>query len=186
MIQIAKQTIDFYLKNFKTPKVEELNIEDLDVWGYKSLLENKWSIFVTVYKNWEVRWASGNIKEIKESIAEEVIENTISAISKDSRFKPIKLDEVKDLKIRIDTITNRKILWDKEILQVDPVKSWVLAIKKDYDSMAAILPNINPLLLTWEDLIPVLKAKFNIKNFTEKDYIIYSIETSIIDNFETK
>jgi len=35
MIQVAKQTIDFYLKNFKTPKIEELNIDD------KSLLEKK-------------------------------------------------------------------------------------------------------------------------------------------------
>jgi hypothetical protein len=33
MISVAKQTIDFYLKNFKTPKIEELNITD------KSLLE---------------------------------------------------------------------------------------------------------------------------------------------------
>jgi hypothetical protein len=28
MISTVKQTIDFYLKNFKTPKVEELKIED--------------------------------------------------------------------------------------------------------------------------------------------------------------
>jgi hypothetical protein len=35
MISIAKQTIDFYFKNFKTPKVEELNITD------KSFLENR-------------------------------------------------------------------------------------------------------------------------------------------------
>jgi len=180
MISIAKQTIDFYLKNFKTPKTEELNIED------KTLLENKWSIFVTIYKKWEIRWASGNIKEISENLAEEIIKNTITATSKDSRFKPIKLNEVKDLKIRIDTITNRTILWDNEILQVDPVKSWVLVIKKDYSLMAVILPNINPLLLTWEDLIPVLKEKFNTKEFKEKDYIIYSIETSVVDNFETK
>ncbi len=179
MIQVAKQTIDFYLKNFKTPKIEELNIDD------KSLLEKKWSIFVTIYKKWEIRWASGNIKEIKENTAEEIIENTVSAISKDSRFKPIKLDEVKDLKIRVDTITNRKILGDKEILQVDPVKLWVLAIKKDYDSMAVILPNITPLLLTWEDLIPVLKAKFNTKEFDEKEYILYQIKTDVVDNFET-
>ena len=58
MIQVVEQTIDFYLKNFKTPKVRELNIEDT------SLLENNWSIFVTIYRKWEIRWASWNIKEI--------------------------------------------------------------------------------------------------------------------------
>ena len=180
MISTVQQTIDFYLKNFKTPKVEELNIEN------SSILETDWSVFVTLYKSWEIRWASWNIKEIKTTIAEELIENTIWAISKDSRFKPVKLDEVKDLKIRIDKIGSRKILQDKEILQIDPTKSWVLAIKKDYSSMATVLPNINPLILTWEDLIPILESKFNVKKFEEKDYILYKIETEVVDNFETK
>lgn len=180
MISIVQQTINFYLKNFKTPKIEELNIWDT------SLLQNNWSIFVTIYKAWEIRWASWNIKEIEANLVEELIENTVWAISKDTRFKPIKLDEIKDLKIRIDKIVNRKILQDNEILQIDPTKSWVLAIKKDYSSMAAILPNINPILLTWEDLIPVLESKFNTKKFEEKDYILYVIETEVTDNFETK
>jgi len=180
MLSTVQQTIDFYLKNFKTPKPEELKIDD------NSLLENIWSVFVTIYKNWEIRWSSWNIKEIKPNIVEELIENTITAILKDHRFEPVKLDEVKDLKIRIDKITNRKVLQNKEIMQIDPTKSGVLAIKKDYNSMAAILPNINPMLLIWEDLIPVLEVKFNTKKFEEKDYIIYSIETEKIDNFEIK
>lgn len=180
MISIAKQTVDFYLKHFKTPKVEELNITD------KTLLEKTWSVFVTVYLKWEIRWASGNIKEIKNTIAEEIIENTVWAIAKDPRFKPVKFDEADDLKIRIDNIVNRQILQDKEIFQIDPTKAWVLALKKDYNSMAVILPNINPMLLTGEDLIPVLEAKFNTKNFEEKDYILYKIETEKTDNFETK
>jgi hypothetical protein len=33
MLSTVKQTIEFYTKNFKTPKIEELKIED------KSLLE---------------------------------------------------------------------------------------------------------------------------------------------------
>lgn len=180
MISIAQQTIDFYLKNFKTPKIEELNISD------EKLINTNWSLFVTIYKSWEIRWASWNIKEIKESIAEEIIENTITAISKDSRFKPVKLDEAKDLKIRIDYIKNRAILQDNEILQIDPVKQGVLAIKKDYDSMAMILPNINPSLLTWEDLIPILKEKFKTSKFEEKDYIMYKIDTEVFDNFDIK
>jgi hypothetical protein len=28
MISIVKQTIEFYLKNFKTPKIEDLEIKD--------------------------------------------------------------------------------------------------------------------------------------------------------------
>jgi AMMECR1 domain-containing protein len=141
---------------------------------------------VTLYKKWEIRWSSWNIKEIKNNIAEEIIENTITALSKDPRFKPVKLEEVKDLKIRIDFIKKRTILQDKEIFQIDPIKEWVLAIKKDYSSMAAILPNINPSLLIWEDLIPILEAKFNSKWFKEEDYILYKIETETFNNFDIK
>ncbi len=180
MITTTKKTIEFYTKYLKTPKIEDLKIENT------SLLETTWSIFITIYKNWQIRWSSWNIKEIKSTLAEEIIENTIQAIAKDSRFKPIKLNEIWDLKIRIDKIISRRILQDNEINKIEPSKSWILAIKKDYSSMAMILPNINSILLTWEDLIPILEAKFNVKTFEEKDYILYEIKTEVIDNFETK
>lgn len=180
MISTVQKTIDFYLKNFKTPTVTELNLNE------NSLLEIRWSVFVTIYSKWEIRWSAWNIKEIKSNLAEELIENTINAISKDSRFKPLKLDEAKDIKIRIDKIVSRNILQDNWILKIEPTKSWVLAIKKDYSKMAVILPNINPILLNWEDLIPVLESKFKTKKFEEKDYIIYEIKTEVINNFETK
>lgn len=180
MIDIAKQTIDFYFKNFKTPKINDLNIKD------ESLTQLNWSLFITLYKWWEIRWSSWNIKEIKNSIAEEIIENTINALTKDSRFKPVKLDESKNIKIRIDLIKQRTILQDKEIFQIDPIKDGILVIKKDYSKMAVILPNINPSLLTWEDLLPVLESKFNVNWFKEEEYILYKIQTEIFDNFEIK
>jgi AMMECR1 domain-containing protein len=43
-------------------------------------------------------------------MAQEIIRNVISAAAQDSRFEKLKLDEVKDIKIRIDVITERKVL----------------------------------------------------------------------------
>ena len=80
-------------------------------------------------------------------------------------------------------IKSRTILKDKEILSIDHIKNGVLAIKNDYNTMGIVLPNITPLLLTWEDFIPVLKEKMKIKDFQEKDFILYSIETDMINNF---
>lgn len=176
MIKIVEQTINFYTKYLKTPNINDIEIED------KSLLERQWCVFVTIYKNWEVRWSAWNIKELKTSLVLELIENTIEAITKDSRFEAVKLDEVEKLKIRIDLIKNRKILQESEIKKLDPVKDWILAIKKDYSKMACILPNISPKLLTWNDFIPALKAKLNENKFDEKDYIIYTIDTEIFRN----
>lgn len=176
MLNIASETIKFYTKYLKTPSINDIHFSD------PSLLEKQGSVFVTIYQNWEIRWSAWNIKEIKSSLAWEVIENTIEAISKDTRFKPIKLDEIYNLKIRIDLITNRKILKEGELQKVDPVKNWVLVIKKDYEKMACILPNIDPKLLTWTNFIPILEEKIWIKKFEEKDFIIYSIDTEIYRN----
>ena len=52
--------------------------------------------------------------------------------------------------------------------------------------MAVVLPNINPILLTWDDIIPVLEWKFGIKNFNESDFILYKIETEVHNNFDIK
>jgi hypothetical protein len=49
MISIVKQTIDFYTKYFKTPSIDDLKIED------NNLLERKGNIFITIYKNSEIR-----------------------------------------------------------------------------------------------------------------------------------
>lgn len=172
MLEIVKQTIDFYIKNLKTPYTEDINFD-----SEKSLLDERWCFFVTIYLKWEVRWSAGNIKEIKDNSALELIESAVSAISKDSRFSPLSLSESKDIKIRVDKIIYKEILKDKKILDLDPAISWLLVIKKDYSKTACILPNINPKLFAWEDFLPVLAEKLWEKIFVEEDYIVYEIKT---------
>jgi hypothetical protein len=43
MLDIVKQTIEFYFKNFRAPKIEEIEVKE------NSLLERNGSIFVTLY-----------------------------------------------------------------------------------------------------------------------------------------
>jgi len=176
MINTVKQTIDFYLKYNKKPELKDLQIEE-------SLLNRDWNIFVTIYLNGEINWSSWNIKEIKTTIAEELIENTINAISKDPRFEKLRLEDIPNTKIRVDEITGRNILQNWEISKLEPVKFWVIAIKKDYNSLVTILPNISASILSWEDFIYYLWQKLGVKKFKEDDYIIYSIETKIYKDF---
>ena len=175
MLDIVKQVIDFYYKNFNKPKIEDLEIKN------KELLEDSWSIFVTLYLDWIIKWSSGNIKEIKENIVLELIENTVSALE-DSRFVKASLSEKDNLKIRIDDITNRwKPLSDWDIKNIDPTKYWVLVIKSDYEKSAVILPNISWGLMTWEDFAWVLSKKLW-EDFDDKNYLVYKIETKVESN----
>lgn len=178
MIELVQQIMEFYLKKQEIPKVDDLKIKN------KELLKEKGSLFVTIYQNWEIRGSAWNIKELKENIIEELIENTISAISKDKRFKPLTLkDNIKKIKIRVDKIWKRELLNNKSIKIINPVKSGVIAIKNDYTKLWAILPNIDTKLINWEDFIQILKEKMWEKNFSENDYIIYEIETEVETNF---
>ncbi len=178
MINLVKQIILYYFKNNKKPDVLDLNIED------KSLLEKKWTLFVTFYKSWEIRGSAWNIKEIKNNIVEELIENTIEALN-DKRFEKIKASEIKDLKIRIDILDNKKrtiLKNNSELKELNPVKFWVIAIKKDYSKLAIILPNIDSKLFSWKDLEKTLAKKLE-ENFEFKNYIVYKIETDVITDF---
>lgn len=175
MLDIVKQIIDFYYKNFNKPKVKDLEIKD------KDLLNKSGSIFVTLYLDWIVKWSSWNIKEIEENIISELIENTVWALE-DSRFTKPSLSEKDKLKIRVDEITNRgKPLADWEIKKIDPTKAWVLVIRTDYEKSAVILPNISWALLTWEDFIPALSKKLD-EDFDDKNYLVYKIETKVESN----
>ncbi len=105
MLEIVKQTIDFYTKYLKEPTKQDIQAIEADAFS------KKWSCFVTLYKNGEIRGSAGNIKEIEPSIGEEIIKNTMEAISKDKRFPPITIAEVKDIRIRLDVI---ELSWKKE------------------------------------------------------------------------
>ncbi len=172
MIDIVKQTLDFYFENSRAPKVEEIEVSD------SLLLERTWSIFVTLYVSWVVKWSSGNIKEIEDNLVWEIISNTVSALH-DSRFPNLTVQDKDNIKIRVDEIDSRwKPLNDGEIENIDPTKFWVLVIKTDYEKSATILPNISGNLITWKDFAPVLSKKLD-EEFNDKNYLVYKIETNI-------
>jgi AMMECR1 domain-containing protein len=104
MIEIIEQIIKHYLQYKTTPTVNDLKIEDI------SLLEDKQSLFITLYKNGEIRGSSGNINGNKRPLITELIENTVGALSKDARFPPVELKEIQEIKIRLDIITSREVL----------------------------------------------------------------------------
>jgi len=177
MKEIVEQTLSLYFKKMREPLFEELTLShNIDI-------EKKWCSFVTLYLSWDVHGSAGNIKEISWTMAQDIYKNTIEALTTDKRFKPLTLTEAESLKFRLDIIEDRKVISESEMMNLDPVKYWVIAIKRDYDKLAVILPNISPKILTGSDFIEILKNKLQEKKFDEKDYIIYSISTISESNY---
>jgi AMMECR1 domain-containing protein len=94
----------------------------------------------------------------------------------DSRFEKLNLDDLWNIQVRVDEILTREVLDDGKLFLKDPLKTWVIAIKKDREKMAVILPNISPLMLNGQDFESVLSKKLWEK-FEDKNYDIFSITT---------
>lgn len=174
MLNLVKQTLKYYLQTKKVPKIEELNIDN-------SLLEKKWMLFVTLYKWWEIVGSSWNVIELEKTLAEDIIQNTIEAIN-DDRFWGLNLLDLEKIKVRIDIIKNRVILDANTFKDLSPVKLWVIAIKKDYNKLAVILPNISTSLISSSEISQVLSKKLW-ENFQFESYIVYSLETEVLTDF---
>jgi AMMECR1 domain-containing protein len=139
---------------------------------------------VTLYNKGEVCGSAGNIKEIEENLLNELIASTVAALSTDKRFEPIlSVEEAETLKVRIDEIVSKIVLVEeKELLKLEPKKVGTIVIKKDYEKMAVILPNISSNLHYGKDFPEALSNKLGEK-FKFSDYIVYKLETKQYTNF---
>lgn len=174
MLNIVKQTLKYYLENGKVPTKNELVITD------PSLLQKKATVFVTLYKNGNIIGSSGNVIELENDIVNELILNSVYALQ-DPRFEKVTSSDIEKIKIRIDIISNRKVL-ETSIEDLNPAKSWVLVIKKDYTKLSVILPNISPTLVSGKDFLKILSKKLE-ENFVFENYIVYEIETQITTDY---
>lgn len=175
MLDIVKQTLDYYLKNNIAPNEYQIEVSD------QRVLNEKWMIFVTLYKNWEITWSSWNIVEIGKNVFEEIVSNTVEAL-KDVRFEMLKIEDLPNVKTRIDIVRNRVLLDENAFKSIDPLKYWIIAIKKDYLKLAIILPNISNSMNSLDDIKHVLSKKLD-EEFKFENYIVYSLETEVLTDF---
>ena len=108
-VLLARKTIYEYIKNNKI-----IDIDDID----NELLENKAGVFVSIHKFNDLRGCIGTISSTTDCIAKEIINNAISASTKDYRFDPIKEDELDYLEINVDVLLEPEIILDKNMLDV--------------------------------------------------------------------
>ena len=95
LVQLAKDTIENYVRQGTTiqpPK--ELASE----------MEKQAGAFVSIHKHGMLRGCIGTIEPTQTNVAQEVIQNAISAATRDPRFPPIGPEELADLEIKVDVL----------------------------------------------------------------------------------
>ena len=60
--------------------------------------------FVTIRRHGELRGCMDTIEPSFSSVAEEVIQNAISAATRDPRFAPVSVDELNELEVKVDVM----------------------------------------------------------------------------------
>ncbi len=96
-IELAKGTIDSYIRNGK--------IIDIPLDTPQELLDKKSAVFVSIHENGDLRGCIGTILPTTNCIAQEIINNAISASTRDPRFERVTIDELDKLEINVDVLT---------------------------------------------------------------------------------
>ena len=115
-VNLAKESIEYFVKkqtHLPIPKFLS-----------KEFYEQKSGVFVSIHKRGELRGCIGTILPIRKNIAEEIIENAISAATKDPRFPEIREEELPDLEIKVDILTTPERI--ENIDQLNPKKYGVI------------------------------------------------------------
>lgn len=173
LLSLARKTIKASAEGAPLPVVDEKNLSPV--------LKEKKACFVTLTKNGQLRGCIGHIYPI-EPLYKAVIENARSAALYDTRFSPVRPDEVNQLEIEISILTEPKPLsysnWQDLLTKLRPnVDGVILNIG---GRRATFLPQVWEQLPDKEDFLRhlSLKAGANPDDWKKPDteVLIYNVE----------
>ncbi len=110
VVQLAKETVESYVREGKMPKLGELTPE----------MREQAGVFVSIHKHGELRGCIGTFEPTQDNVAEEIVANAISSSTGDPRFPPVTASELDDLEYSVDILTEPEPVTD--ISQLDHEK----------------------------------------------------------------
>ena len=111
-VQLAIDAIDAYVRDFRVIGPPNGLLER------HPILRGRAGVFVSLKKRGELRGCIGTIEPAHENLAVEIIENAISAATKDPRFRPVGEEELSDLVVSVDILSTPERVKGHEDLDV--------------------------------------------------------------------
>ncbi len=109
-VRLARDTIETFIRTgekITTP-------DDLP----KELYETQAGVFVSIKKDGGLRGCIGTIRAVQASVAEEIIQNAISAATQDPRFSPVLKEELPWLSLSVDVLGDAERIDSEDALDV--------------------------------------------------------------------
>ena len=130
-VKLARDAIEAYVSRDITIDVPE---------GLpKEMTDNMAGAFVSIHKMGELRGCIGTISPTKVSVAKEIIDNGISAATKDPRFPEITKDELPWLDISVDVLGRPEDIDSKDELDI---KRYGVIVSSGY-KRGLLLPDLD-------------------------------------------
>lgn len=160
-VKLARESLEYFVRIGKKLPVPP------DVPG--EMLKKRAGTFVSIKKNGQLRGCIGTIEAVNGNIAEEIIDNAISAGQRDPRFYPVEEDELDELVYSVDILGEAEPVKARE--ELDPERYGVIVRKGRRSGL--LLPNLEGVDTVDEQLTIVLR-KAGIKE--DEDYSMERFE----------
>jgi AmmeMemoRadiSam system protein A len=115
--ELARKAIEAWVNERRELAPEEIETE-------KKQLQEKAAAFVCLKKQGGLRGCIGTFQPTREDLAEEIVSNAISAACRDPRFPPVSKDELDELDISVDVLSEPELVHDAS--QLDPHRYGVI------------------------------------------------------------
>ena len=148
LVKLARDTIDAYVKTGKTISIPSYLTDEM---------KGMAGVFVSIKKHGDLRGCIGTFSPTQPNIAAEVIQNAISAATRDPRFPPITPEELDSLDISVDILTEPEKIASPD--ELDPKRYGVIGTKGWKKGL--LLPDIEG-VDTVEEQIYIAKRKAGI------------------------
>jgi len=115
LVELARDTIMHYVRERKTIRPpRELSEE----------MKQRAGAFVSLHRRGALRGCIGTIEPTTPNVASEVIQNAISAATRDPRFDPVRSSELDDLEISVDVLSPAEPV--QSVSELDPKRYGVI------------------------------------------------------------
>ncbi len=109
-VRLARETVESYVTERKKPEVPD--------WAAAEMKRDRAGVFVSIHKDGKLRGCIGTFLPTRNCIAEEIIQNAVSAATRDPRFDPVTADELEWLEINVDVLSAPERIRGPEELDV--------------------------------------------------------------------
>ncbi|MBQ4410234.1 MAG: AmmeMemoRadiSam system protein A [Firmicutes bacterium] len=149
-VKLARASVESWVRDRKQISVPK----DLPA----EMLTKRAGTFVSLHENGRLRGCIGTIASTQNNIAEEIVQNAISACSRDPRFSPVRADELASLEISVDVLGEMESIASPAQLDV---KRYGVVVSHGY-KRGLLLPNLDG-VDTVEEQIRIARQKGGIR-----------------------